>query len=519
MVVLKLPVALLCLALLLQHRPCHPQTQVQEAADGSVCFNNCHGHGTCVDYTCQCWPGYYGDDCGTAYVKEGERVVPILAAGHFNVTRKNFTAALAKHKFILVGFSAYTCHRCIEVEPEYERIADALTTLGVPFARADADSMKSIALEHSATELPALVLFHKNRPLPYRGVHSLPAVTTYVNKQRAAKPYAVLKTVEDVNVFFASRDTPAYSLSTALVVGFFADHEGIEEDEFEDFVEAAEDFRAKEDVYFAAVTSRATCEWFKKNKSIDRTPAVLLRGEQGAQHAINLNELYGEKGGLKGWVNDNAIPLVGHLTNENFKLYDKIAKPMLILFLDLTHAHATNSPGHIIGGKSGGVLNEALLVELREVARELADKVTFVYIDGTRHEDQMRSLGLFGGRCVRRSPCARPHAPCVCFPLPALSRTQTHTHTPPRYWPPQGAPAVDRLQHPRRPTGAVLSRPYRGPYLVPYLTATPTTACRCAMTWLEASHAACRHLTHVLAHQPPPCRCLSPRNSRSTETR
>jgi Thioredoxin len=134
---------------------------VKEAADGSVCFNNCNDHGDCVDYSCHCWPGYHGDDCGSSFVTEGQRVVPILSAGHYNLTRKNFTSAIIKNKLILVGFSAYSCHRCISVESEYEKIAHALTIRGITFARADVSQMKSIALEHEATELPALVLFQK----------------------------------------------------------------------------------------------------------------------------------------------------------------------------------------------------------------------------------------------------------------------------------------------------------------------------------------------------------------------
>ena len=134
---------------------------VKEAADGSVCFNNCNDHGDCLDYSCHCWPGYHGDDCGSSFVTAGQKIVPILSAGHYNLTRKNFTSAIIKNKLILVGFSAYSCHSCISVESEYEKIADALTIRGIAFARVDASQMKSIALEHEATELPALVLFQK----------------------------------------------------------------------------------------------------------------------------------------------------------------------------------------------------------------------------------------------------------------------------------------------------------------------------------------------------------------------
>ena len=134
---------------------------VKEAADGSVFFNNCNDHGDCRDYSCHCWQGYHGDDCGSTFITEGQKVVPILSAGHYNLTSKNFTSAIIKNKLILVGFSAYSCHRCITVEPEYEVITQALALIGVPFARSDVNKMKSIALEHEASELPALVLFQK----------------------------------------------------------------------------------------------------------------------------------------------------------------------------------------------------------------------------------------------------------------------------------------------------------------------------------------------------------------------
>jgi hypothetical protein len=43
-----------------------------EAPDGSVCFNNCNGHGDCIDYVCYCHVGYHGDACDTTFIKQGE---------------------------------------------------------------------------------------------------------------------------------------------------------------------------------------------------------------------------------------------------------------------------------------------------------------------------------------------------------------------------------------------------------------------------------------------------------------
>lgn len=34
-----------------------------EEPEQPVCFNNCSGHGRCVDYACKCDAGYDGDDC------------------------------------------------------------------------------------------------------------------------------------------------------------------------------------------------------------------------------------------------------------------------------------------------------------------------------------------------------------------------------------------------------------------------------------------------------------------------
>ena len=43
-----------------------------EAPDGSVCFNNCSGHGRCEDYTCYCDLGYVGDDCSHTFAADEE---------------------------------------------------------------------------------------------------------------------------------------------------------------------------------------------------------------------------------------------------------------------------------------------------------------------------------------------------------------------------------------------------------------------------------------------------------------
>ena len=99
---------------------------LQEAEDGSVCFNNCNGHGKCIDYSCLCFVGYHGDDCRTTFARDENNIIPILSAGHFNVTKKTFKSHLMKNKILIVGFSSPNCHKCIIAENDYSLFAQSM---------------------------------------------------------------------------------------------------------------------------------------------------------------------------------------------------------------------------------------------------------------------------------------------------------------------------------------------------------------------------------------------------------
>jgi thioredoxin-like negative regulator of GroEL len=369
---------------------------LEEASDGSVCFNNCSGHGSCLDYSCTCFEGYFGDDCRHTFADEAN-IVPILTAGHFNVTRKDFKSTLSKNPLILVGYSSYACHKCIRAEVDYKEIAEEMTTLGIPFARADSVKLQALAQEHGVNELPALVFFRKGRPIPYKGIHNKDSVLEFLRKI-TSNPVKTLKTVPEVMEFMDSYRNREHSLSTVMVTAFFREHEDVEEDEYSELMDAAKALRDKEDIYISVVKVPKTSQWFIDNKRIDRTPSLALSGESGEWITINLNELYGEGLNIEGWIIKNSIPLVGKLVGQNFAMYEKLGLPMLLMFLDLEHEDASAQPGRIVGGKSGGILNEQLLQELRGVAKEHNSKISFVYLDGNLHKDKMRSLGLFGGR-------------------------------------------------------------------------------------------------------------------------
>lgn len=162
---------------------------------------------------------------------DDSQIIPILSAGDYNLTRKNFTNAIIQNKMILVGFSSYSCLKvphsslppidvycqCIKIESEYLKIADALKPLNIPFARANVDKLKSISLQHGAQHLPSLVLYVKSRPLTYLGVQAVDQVIGFVKKQ-IDPPVKKLSSVEEVLAFLSSRTDKKNSISTVMVV-------------------------------------------------------------------------------------------------------------------------------------------------------------------------------------------------------------------------------------------------------------------------------------------------------------
>lgn len=371
-----------------------------EAEDGSVCFNLCSGHGTCRDYTCHCQSGYTGDDCSVTFVENEEEIIPILSAGHVNITSLNYDVFTKKYKKVLIGLSSYSCHKCIKYENEYAKIAKSLKAMNVPFGRIDSDKYGEFASKFGISELPALVYVEDKKSIVYQGVHNEPSVVSFI-KKATSPPFKKLKSFDEVYGFLYPKQAEEYvTLTSAKIVGVFSDIDGSEEDEYEDFLELTKTFHKKEDLYFGLVNSKKITEELKKNKTIDRSPSILLvsSGGEGALQTLNLAELYDLNMGLKEWVYKKSIPLVGKLHAYNFPMYERLNLPMLLLFLDLSNEMKSSSPGRIVGGRSGGILNEVLISEFRILASEFEDKVVFGYIDGIDYEDQMKVLGLTGGR-------------------------------------------------------------------------------------------------------------------------
>lgn len=67
---------------------------------------------------------------GSGFADEGD-VVPILSAGHVNLTSANFAETLRKGGTLLIAASSRSCHKCIRYEAEYQGATADLEALGV----------------------------------------------------------------------------------------------------------------------------------------------------------------------------------------------------------------------------------------------------------------------------------------------------------------------------------------------------------------------------------------------------
>ena len=119
--------------------------------DGSICLKNCSGHGKCRNYMCNCDLGFHGETCDVFYHNINHEVVPILSAGHRNITSmKKLNKYMKKHDVIVMGYSRPSCAKCIGVEPYYKNLSQGLRKLRVPFFRVNTDKPSVSAFSHSS---------------------------------------------------------------------------------------------------------------------------------------------------------------------------------------------------------------------------------------------------------------------------------------------------------------------------------------------------------------------------------
>ena len=299
-----------------------------ENVNVNICFNNCNGHGDCIDYTCHCYHGYHGDDCSTTFINDqvsNQTVLPILSVGTSNLTSANYSNTISqalksqKKSLVIVGISSLSCFKCIRVEREYYELNMNLQSIDIPFYRVDADGFKSILNELNIFELPSLIIYRKKgKPIVYNGMHHHQLILNFIYKLIDKNHYYTLTSVHSVSTFlsqqFFNTTTTTTTATASLlcnncssntednelkeytksfpmikVIGLFSDPKGSQSDEYQDFLQVAIDLKTHYNIYFAAIV---TSELFQKFiiKSTSSTTASNKVNNRNSNNNINIEE-------------------------------------------------------------------------------------------------------------------------------------------------------------------------------------------------------------------------------------
>ena len=189
-----------------------------------------------------------------------------LSSGSFNVTLKNLSRALraASTGSLFLGYSSSACSYCAVHEPAYaayDSLARSHPKALPLLARVDADRERALASRHEVNNLPTVVLAFGNRWTPYAGPHTRRAMAAFAATQLAPPSHTVRSeaalqallrrgaAAELLADEAAGADEEEAGLTLGrqehelLMLGFFNDPEGEDEEALEDFVAAAKALR------------------------------------------------------------------------------------------------------------------------------------------------------------------------------------------------------------------------------------------------------------------------------------
>ena len=277
----------------------------------------------------------------------GDTQTRALSSGVYNVTLKNLSRALkaAASGSLFLGYSSGACSYCAVHEPayaSYDALAKAHAKALPRFARVDADRERTLASRHEVTDLPTIVLAFAKRWTPYAGPHTRPAMAAFAVTQLAPQSRAVRSeaALQRLLLRGAAADLLADEEADGagegaalgrqahelLMLGFFNDPEGEDEEALEDFQAAVVVLRRERPdaaVRAAHVTLSAPLvqeykvrrRWFRAPPSV----VVLVGGEAAPSGgAYQLDERDEDNLGLGAWAARAALPLLGELTPTNF---------------------------------------------------------------------------------------------------------------------------------------------------------------------------------------------------------
>jgi protein disulfide-isomerase A1 len=199
-------------------------------------------------------------------------------------------------------------------------------------------------------------------PTEYDAPRKANEITNFV-KRLAEPPVSVLDNADDVQAFVDSKEV--------AVVGFFAADDDANAGVF---ATVGKDLRS--DVRHGSVrggSAKSVADEFGA-----KVPGIVaFRKFEGDEPTVAYDGDFGDKAALAKWVKQQSFPSVGLVGPENYQRYVERDLPMLWFFVDEADKQDT-------------------LAAARAASSAFSDQFSFVYLDGVKWMEHVKSFGLNG---------------------------------------------------------------------------------------------------------------------------
>lgn len=286
--------------------------------------------------------------------------------GVYVLSKDNFDTFVNGEQITLVEFYAPWCGHCKKLIPEYIKAAESLKSNDpvVKLAKVDATVESDLGSRFGVTGYPTLKIFRYGTASEYKGPRDAAGIVSFMKKQ-AAPSISELKSVADVEKFI---------LEEAAVV-YFGEESS---DAYKAFQKAAEKHR--ETFRFAETDSEEVLDKYNHKNTV-----AILQSKRYTQSPLEKAEVVfqGADANLGTWIENNILPLVGELHDDNKNVYHGRDKPLLKVYSEIDWKLNPKGANY-------------LLNRIRKVAKDFEDKFSFVVASKSKNQKEVDDSGVKG---------------------------------------------------------------------------------------------------------------------------
>ncbi|KAE8263580.1 hypothetical protein A4X09_0g7196 [Tilletia walkeri] len=279
------------------------------------------------------------------------------------ISQANYTKTVEAHPLALLEFYAPWCGHCNALAPEYKKAATQLKDQGIALAKIDCTVETALCQEVGVGGYPTLKIYRgkTDGAAEYSGPRKADGIVSYMLKQN--QPALTHLTSASEADKLKKQDKV---VAIAYVSSSSADKKALEA-----FRTAAE--KERDSYTFGYVDSADLA----KAAGIKTFPSIVIYRsfDEPELHYPSSDPI--EAAAIESFVKDASVPLIDQVGPENFRLYADAGLPIVYYFTE------PNDPK-----------KDAILEDLKPVAKEFKGKVNFVWIDAVKFAQHAETLNL-----------------------------------------------------------------------------------------------------------------------------